>query len=200
MATVTKTGWQVNLASNVTGTVVGTFLTGQTGIKVTSIKFEGDSGSNIYLTPNGASGGRHFYIDIRGSTSGNIRMADIDINSHKEQGYPNALGNNGVLTTPSANTNTILVGNIELCVFINAAVGAPTGFVGGSSKVTLTYEVKPTVSAGTQITKTQMDSLRSFYNNTPTAVTQYDTAKASVATTYKSATAGNSISASWYNS
>ena len=150
MASITMTGCQVNLSSNETGKIVTTFLSGQAGIKVTSIKFENDSGATIYLTPNGANNNRHFYIDIRGVNPSNgnvnnsIRMADVDINSHRGQGYSNALGNNGVLSTPSANVNTVLTGNIQLCVFISAAVGAPTGFVGGASKVTLNYELYKT--------------------------------------------------------
>lgn len=208
MASITKTGCQVNLNSNETGKIVTTFLSGQAGIKVTSIKFENDSGASIYLTPNGASGNRHFYIDIRGVNPSNgnvnnsIRMADVDINAHKGQGYPNALGNNGVLSTPSANVNTVLTGNIQLCVFISAAVGASTGFVGGASKVTLNYETRPTVSAGTVITKTQMDNLRAFLGNSPTAVTQNTVATAAVGNTYKSGlTAGTTpMTAAWYNS
>ena len=44
-----------------------------------------------------------------------------------------------------------------------------------------------------------MDSLRSFKNSSPTAVTQGGIIYASTGSTYASATAGNSITASWYN-
>lgn len=164
--TVVRTGCQVNLNSNEAGKIVTTFLSGQAGIKVTSIKFENDTGANIYLTPNGAAGNRHFYIDIRGvnpsdgSVNNSIRMVDVDINAHKSQGYPNALGNNGLVNTPSANVNTVLTGNIQLCVFISATVSAPTGFVGGASKVTLTYTLYQTnCTAPTSVTVTRKRSV-----------------------------------------
>ena len=201
MATVTMTGCNVNLNSNESGKIVTTFLSGQTaGVRVISVLFENDSGSNVYLTPNGA--GKTFSINVRGvnpstgAVNQEVTIKSFTINTNGS-GYAGTLGNNGLVTNPSS--GTVFTGNIQLCVYINQQVGAPTGFI-GSGKLTFTYLTKPTVSAGSVITKTQMDALRSFYDNTPTAVTQYDTAKASVATTYKSATAGNSISASWYNS
>lgn len=82
-----------------------------------------------------------------------------------------------------------------------------TGNTGGicsynQSPVTIVTSYKPTVSAGSVITKAQMDSLRSFLSNTPTAVTQGAVATATVGNTYKSGlTAGTTkMTADWYNS
>lgn len=56
----------------------------------------------------------------------------------------------------------------------------------------------PTVSAGSVITKAQMDSLRT-YKAAGTAVTQGGSITASVGSTYKSVSAGTIVYASWYN-
>ena len=204
MASITKTGCQVNLSANQMGKIVTTFLSGQAGIKVTSVKFENDTGSNVYLTPNGS--GRTFSINIRGvkpsdgSINQEITMKAFTINKNGS-GFAGTLGNNGVVNMPSTHANTVFTGNIQLCVYINQGVGAPTGFI-GSAKVTLNYETRPTVSVGTVITKTQMDNLRAFLGNSPTAVTQNTVATAAVGNTYKSGlTAGTTpMTAAWYNS
>lgn len=88
--------------------------------------------------------------------------------------------------------------------------GEGWGFILGTTStpmvtVTIKTVTKPTVSAGSIITKTQMDTLKDYQTHrgkSPTAVTQYDTAKASVANTYgkSTVTAGSTIiDDSWYN-
>ena len=79
---------------------------------------------------------------------------------------------------------------------------------GGTAGIKNAYAVRinietltrPTVSAGSTITKAQMDSLRTWKGGSGTAVTQYDTIKASIGTTYKSVSAGTAIDDAWYNS
>lgn len=69
-----------------------------------------------------------------------------------------------------------------------------------SSNVTI--PTRPTVTAGTQITKTQMDNLKSWINTTtPTSVTIGGSITATIGNTYRasSATAGGSVTATWYN-
>ena len=138
MATSVKTGCQVNLDPNVTGKTVVTFLTGQVGIKITSLKLENDTGASTYLTPNGT--GRTFYIKIRGMNGSTVNQ-DVTFRSFTitsdGPSITNALGNNGVIDNPSA--NTVFTGSIELYVSINQGVGSTTGFI-GNVKATLTYE------------------------------------------------------------
>ena len=57
----------------------------------------------------------------------------------------------------------------------------------------------PTVSSGDTITKADMDTLREYKNNAPTAVTQYTKIKASDVTAYAAATQNTEIKATWYN-
>lgn len=57
----------------------------------------------------------------------------------------------------------------------------------------------PSVSAGGIIYKSQMDSLRTYKNNSPTAATQGGTITSSVGNTYAGTTQGGIIYASWYN-
>ena len=57
----------------------------------------------------------------------------------------------------------------------------------------------PTVSSGDTITKADMDALREYKNDVPTAVTQYAKIKASDVTAYATATQNTKIQASWYN-
>lgn len=161
MASITMTGCQVNLSANQMGKIVTTFLSGQAGIKVTSVKFENDTGSNVYLTPNGS--GRTFSINIRGvkpsdgSINQEITMKAFTINTNGS-GFAGTLGNNGVVNMPSTHANTVFTGNIQLCVYINQGVGADTGFI-GSAKVTLNYELyKTNCTAPTSVTVTRQRS------------------------------------------
>lgn len=57
---------------------------------------------------------------------------------------------------------------------------------------------RPSVSAGSSVTKAQMDTLKSYLGK-GTAVTQNAVATQAVANTYATATQYNSITASWYN-
>lgn len=57
----------------------------------------------------------------------------------------------------------------------------------------------PSVAVGDPIEKSQMDILRTFKGNSPTAVTQYAEITATVGSTYKAASAGSEITAAWYN-
>jgi len=74
------------------------------------------------------------------------------------------------------------------------------GNTGSGYQGTITYEYHPTVSAGSVITKAQMDTLRSYLGK-GTAVTQNGTITATVGNTYKSGlTAGSTaIDDNWYN-
>ena len=162
MASITMTGCQVNLSSNQMGKIVTTFLSGQAGIKVTSVKFENDTGSNVYLTPNGS--GRTFSINIRGvkpadgSVLNEVTMKAFTINTNGS-GFAGTLGNNGVVNMPSTHANTVFTGNIQLCVYINQGVGAATGFI-GSAKVTLNYELyKTNCTAPTSVSVTRQRSV-----------------------------------------
>lgn len=191
MASVVNAPVQLKLNSNVTTNVATTFLTGQSaGIRVTSVKFENNTSTAVYMTPNGS--GRKFYIDIKGTTSGSYRLLDTTIKS--DWGGLKNIGSNGTVTCSAA-----LKGDIQLVVSISSGYGATTGFI-GDCKITMTYEVHPTVSAGDPITKTQMDALRT-YLGAGTAVTQNATITAAVGNTYKSGlTAGTTvIDDAWYN-
>lgn len=114
MATVTMTGCNVNLNSNESGKIVTTFLSGQTaGVRVISVLFENDSGSNVYLTPNGA--GKTFSINVRGvnpstgAVNQEVTIKSFTINTNGS-GYAGTLGNNGLVTNPSS--GTVFTGNI----------------------------------------------------------------------------------------
>lgn len=70
----------------------------------------------------------------------------------------------------------------------------------GRATVYVSTTSRPSVTAGSVITKSQMDSLRNWKATigiTATAVTQGDTIKASIGNTYRST--WNPVSASWYN-
>ena len=160
--TVVRTGCQVNLDPNQGGKIVTTFISGTAGIKVNSIKFENDTNSNVYLTPNGS--GKTFSINIRGvkpsdgSINQEITMKAFTINTNGS-GFAGTLGNNGVVNIPSDYANTVFTGNIQLCVYINQNVGAYTGFI-GNAKVTLTYTLYQTnCTAPTSVTVTRQRSV-----------------------------------------
>lgn len=73
----------------------------------------------------------------------------------------------------------------------------------GQLTITVYTTARPTVSAGSIITKTQMDSLRSWKSTlgiNATAVTQHSSITASVGNTYRATGgAGTQIDDSWYN-
>ena len=109
----------------------------------------------------------------------------------------------GSISIPKASSNTTTKTFTVNCPKI---VGAALYIYGSDGacqlrnacSITITTATRPTVSAGSTITKTQMDSLRSFLGK-GTAVTQYGTIQASVGTTYKTVSAGTAIDDSWYN-
>lgn len=84
---------------------------------------------------------------------------------------------------------------------MNSSKSARLTGLGGDSQaaeLNFTISARPSVSAGSSITKAQMDTLKSYLGK-GTAVTQNAVATQAVANTYAAATQYNSITASWYN-
>ena len=156
--TKTMTGCQVNLAPNELGKIVTTPFYGTAGIKISSVKFENDTGSNTYLTTNGA-GQRTLYLNIRGINPANGALnQEVQIKAYPivntGPGIGNALG-----TINNPNPSTVFTGNVQLVIAISAAVRADTGFI-GSAKVTFTYELyKTNCTAPTSVTVTRQRSV-----------------------------------------
>lgn len=87
--------------------------------------------------------------------------------------------------------------------FFVASVGTISGYNSGrvrSNGITIPAS-HPTIIQYSTITKTQMDALKAYKNNKPTAVTQYDKIFAETGNTYKanSVSKGANITADWYN-
>lgn len=200
MATVTKTGCALGFDLQSTNTITSTtFLTNQTqGIYCSSISFSGTG----YLSPNVASYDCTFSIKLVGSTSGTIVFYSKKFTSDSPELYSSVTNVLGTINLSSIQ-NAALKGNITLVIsfsYNNTTNNSVwIGFT-DSSTVTLTYATKPSVQVGEIITKAQMDSLRAYKNNTPTATTQYNTIIATIGSTYNSNITQNSIiTASQYN-
>ena len=190
MATKTVTGVSGSLAPSETSKTAATLFTGNTnGIKITKIKFIEPQTVSSYLSTNGKD--KHYYLTIKGSVSGSKDVVDIVVTSPNSWGGWDKIGEKDV--------NAFFKGDITLVASFSTAVNYNKGMI-GQGTVEITYEDHPTVSAGTAITKTQMDALKSYLGK-GTAVTQGGTATATVGNTYKSGlTAGTSaIDDAWYN-
>lgn len=156
-------------------------------------------------------------ITIRGYIE---RVASVNANltlyvSNTSRGNSYAIGTNWVQS--ESNGGTMLQHSSSWSTFAGSALkGASLALhIGGQAmcrrdsaaawEVKITTVVHPTVSAGTVITKAQMDSLRSYRiavgGSTPTAVSQGGVAYASHGNTYRSGlTAGSTvIDDAWYN-
>lgn len=158
----------------------GSVSISRSGTTVTVTWTAGSAGNNVTI------GG--YYCILVNSTSSTSALKSASTNS-------------STLTATFTNcTPATMSNNSTIYARVCTTSGSPTGYNSGyTNSGACTLMAHPTVTAGTVITKAQMDSLRTYKGNTPTAVTQYATIAASVGTTYSSASAGNSITASWYN-
>lgn len=160
----------------------GTVNISLSGTTVTVTWTAGGAGNNVTI------GG--YYCILVNSTSSTTVL-----------GGKSASTNSSTLTATFTNCTPATMGNNStIYAAVSTTSGTPTGYNSGYKySGACTLMAHPTVTAGSLITKAQMDSLRTYKGNTPTAVTQYAAITATVGSTYKSVTAGTSITAAWYN-
>ena len=128
-------------------------------------------------------------------------------------GNNNAISNYGVLRNTSASATNATTVSTGASSGITNAPGQGTFYYGvrtqgaaGSDFYSdykwsgaISVPAKPSVTAGNTIYKTDMDKLKTWLNGSQTSVTQNATITETVGDTYGNVTAGNSITAAWYN-
>lgn len=145
-------------------------------------------------------------------TAGAINNGTLNAYGIQYQDRANSSGTWGSWTDYSSTTST------SMSVRIHAnnggqrryrvrAIATNEVYSSGYTTSPICTSVRPTVSAGTVITKAQWDNLKNWRGSAKgitgiTSATQGNKITATIANTYRasSATAGNTIPASWYNS
>lgn len=149
-------------------------------------------------------------VSWSGATSGTSNT----INGYDVRWWYNDGSANGVYGTIQAVSTTATSGTYTFTGLTQGRTyqfGVRTKGTAGSSyystwtwSANIAIPTRPTVTAGTVITKTQMDNLKSWVgaaSTTPTTVTVGNSITATIGNTYRasSATAGGSVTATWYN-
>lgn len=131
-----------------------------------------------------------------GATAGtNNAITGYQIIRNTSQSESGATTTHSNVTT-SGQTNSPGAGTFYYGV---KTIGTVSGYDSGytwSGGITLI--AKPSVSRGEVLTKSKMDTLRTWING-GTAVTRYDVVWQSVGNTYNAATKGATVDAAWYN-